>query len=365
MDSRERTFLALNHEEPDRVPIDLWASKALIQRLEQAWGMSWETILDAYDVDLRYIPGPRYVGPPLRAFPDGSTEDLWGVRRKRVTITTQEGAEVYEEVAVSPLAAAESVEEIEAYGHWPSPDWFDYSEIKQQCLAMRDRGRVAVFQGDRLNRIAQLKPAMYLRGVERILEDMALRPELAQAILGRIRAFYCAYLQRILEAAQGTLDLLLTGDDFGAQNGPLVSPGMWVAFLGEGFRQYVALAKAAGVRVMHHTCGGVRPLVPLFIERGLDVLQSLQPEAAGMEPASLKKEFGQRLAFHGGISVQRTLPWGTPEEVKREVRQRVAALAGGGGYILCTSHNIQADAPLANVQALLEAYRTYAPYSRG
>jgi uroporphyrinogen decarboxylase len=362
MDSRERTFLALAHQQPDCVPIDLWASSSMTAILERAWGLSWEALLDAHDVDLRYIPGPRYVGPPLRSFADGTTEDVWGVRRTAVTVAAREGSETYQEGAWSPLAAATSVEEIEAYDHWPSADWFDCREIAQQCLAVRNRGRVAVFMGDRLNRIAQLKPAMYLRGVERILEDMALRPELAQAIFTRIRAFYCAYLERILDASQGKLDILLTGDDFGAQNGPLISPRMWVEFLGQGFAQYVALAKAQGVCVMHHTCGAVRPLLPLLIERGLDVLQSLQPEAAGMEAQTLKAEFGQRLAFHGGVSIQRTLPWGTPEEVRCEVRQRVEALAPGGGYILCTSHNIQADVPLANVQALLEAYRMEGRY---
>ena len=114
---------------------------------------------------------------------------------------------------------------------------------------------------------------------------------------------------------------------------------------------------------MHHTCGAVRPLVSLFVENGLDVLQSLQPEADGMVPAELKAEFGDRLAFHGGISIQRTLPFGSPEEVREEVRDRIEALAPGGGYILCTAHNIQADVPVENVLALMKAYAEYGRYS--
>jgi uroporphyrinogen decarboxylase len=96
-----------------------------------------------------------------------------------------------------------------------------------------------------------------------------------------------------------------------------------------------------------------------MIERGLDVLQSLQPEAADMDPRQLKAEFGERLAFHGGISIQRTLPFGTQEEIRQEVRDRIAALAPGGGYILCTSHNIQADTSVRNVETLLRAYHDY------
>jgi uroporphyrinogen decarboxylase len=261
------------------------------------------------------------------------------------------------------LAPATAVEEIMGYGHWPSPDWFDYSDIEAQCQSVRELGRVAVFVGDRLNRIAQLKPAMYLRGIEGIFLDLSLNPNVAKAILSRIRRFYCSYLERILAAARGKLDILLMGDDFGCQNGPLMSPGMWVDFLGEGFAQYIDIAHRYGVLVMHHTCGGVRPLIPLMIERGLDILQSLQPEASGMDPWELKADFGTQLTFHGGISIQSTLPFGTPDDVRDEVRDRVDALAGAGGYILCTSHNIQADTPIENVQALLGAYRDYGRYS--
>jgi uroporphyrinogen decarboxylase len=100
-----------------------------------------------------------------------------------------------------------------------------------------------------------------------------------------------------------------------------------------------------------------------MIERGLDILQSLQPEAAEMDSWGLKAEFGDRLGFHGGLSIQRTLPFGTPDEIRNEVRARVDALASGGGYILCTAHNIQADTPIENVKALLRAYKDYGSYS--
>ncbi|MFH1085697.1 MAG: uroporphyrinogen decarboxylase family protein [Chloroflexota bacterium] len=357
MNSRERVLCALDHVEPDRVPYDLWVSPGCARKLERATGASLASLREAWDVDLDYIEGPAYIGPPLPRGTDGSDVDLWGVRRAPVTVQVGDGAEVYMEVTHSPLAAATTPEEVLAYPHWPLPDWFDYGGIAAQCRAIRARGRAAVFQGDRLNRIAQLKPALYLRGVEAFLMDLRLQPELCATILERIQAFYCAYAERILEAAEGQLDLVLTGDDFGSQRGPLISPALWVQFLGEGFRRYVALAHAYGLRVMHHTCGAVWPIIPLMIERGLDVLQSLQPEAEGMDAWALKATYGARLAFHGGISIQRTLPCGTPDEIRREVRDRIAALAPGGGYILGTAHNIQADAPVENVLALLAAYR--------
>ncbi|MBN1918162.1 MAG: hypothetical protein JW889_09650 [Verrucomicrobia bacterium] len=357
MDSRDRTFLALDHEAPDRVPLDLWFSSGFARKLTLELNVSVETFLDTHDVDLRYIAGPAYIGPPLRRLADGSDEDIWGVCRRRVEVPVAGGVETYRELAWSPLAGAETVEAVDAYTHWPSPDWFDYSVIEAQCEQVRSAGRIAVFMGDRLNRIAQLKPAMYLRGVEQILVDMSASPELAAAIFSKIRAFYRAYAERIFEAACGKLDLVLTGDDFGSQNGPLVSPAMWLEYLADGFAEYTRIAHSFGLRVMHHTCGSVRQLIPHMIERGLDVLQSLQPEAADMDARVLKAEFGDRLAFHGGISIQRTLPFGRPEDVAREARDTLDALAHGGGYILGASHNVQADTPVENLLALLDAHR--------
>jgi uroporphyrinogen decarboxylase len=362
MDSRERTFLALDFQQPDRVPIDVWMSSGFERRICAALGTTREALLDELDVDLRYIEGPRYIGPALRQFGAGVDEDIWGVRRQLVTVATDQGEERYREVALSPLARMGRVEEIAAYDHWPSPDWYDYTGIAEQCRALREAGRVAVVMGDRLNRLAQLKPAMYLRGVEQIFIDMVEAPELARAILTPIRDFYTAYAERIFAAADGQLDMLLMGDDFGSQNGLLVSPAMWAEFLRQGFAAYAGLARQHGIRVMHHTCGSVKPIIPLMLDSGLQILQSLQPEAADMEPKALKAEFGHRLAFHGGISIQRTLPFGTPEQVAQEVRQRVEVMAPGGGYVLGTSHNIQADTPIENAQALWRAYRTYGVY---
>lgn len=354
MDSRERTLLALEHHEPDRLPIDFWASEGFRAAVVRERGLSFEAFLDAHDVDLRYVAGPRYIGPPLA---EGC--DLWGVRRRRVEVPAAHGTESYSEVTHSPLAGAASVEEVLDYPGWPSADWFDYAPVAASARAVRQAGRVAVFMGDRLNRMAQLKPAMYLRGVEQILLDLALNPELARAVIGRIRDFYLAYARRVLEAAAPHLDLVLTGDDFGSQTGPLVSPAMWTAFLGEGFQAFIDLVHSFGLKVMHHTCGAVRPIIPLMVARGLDVLQSLQPEAAEMDLAAIKAEFGRRLAFQGGISIQRTLPFGTPAAIRAEVRGAIDALAGGGGYILGTAHNIQADTPVANAEALLAAYHAF------
>jgi uroporphyrinogen decarboxylase len=362
VDSRERTFLALDHQEPDRVPVDVWMSAGFTAKLTAGSGRTVAEFLDMHDVDLRYIEGPRYTGPLLARNADGTEEDLWGVPRRAVTATGVHGTETYWEVDRAPLADALTAEDIHAYPRWPSPDWYDYREIEAQCDRLREAGRVAVFMGDRLNRVAQLKPAMYLRGVELILEDLILRPAVAEALFGRIRSFYLEYLTRILESSRGKLDVVLTGDDYGTQQGPLISPAMWERYLGGGFASYAEVVRSSGALLMHHTCGSVRPLVPLMLERGLRILQSLQPEARDMDHGELKRDFGARLAFHGGISIQHTMPRGSPRDVEREVERRMASLGRGGGYILCTSHNVQVDVPLENLEALLQACATQGRY---
>ncbi len=351
MNSRERTFLALEHKTGDRIPVDFWATATVISRLEQALGVTYAGFLDRYDVDLRHIEGPRYIGPPLE---DGM--DIWGVKRSNVSAGSSGRSEAYSEATEAPLAGAECVEDVEKYAHWPSPDWFDYSVVESQSEAVLKDQRIVAFMGDRLNRVAQLKPAMYLLGTEKLFMDIAMRSEIVQAVFAKIRKFYLVYLERILSAARGKIDIVITGDDFGAQNGPLISPEMWRNLLKPGFKEYLDLVRRHGVVSMHHTCGSVVGIIPDMIECGLDILQSIQPEAQGMALADLKNKFGKKLCFQGGISIQKIMPYGSPEDVRREVR-RIAEIVGpDGGYIFCTSHNIQADTPLENITALMDAY---------
>lgn len=354
MNSRERTFLALAHKDSDKIPADFWATPAVFDRLERDTGMSRDQFLDRYDIDLRYIQGPIYAGTPLEP-----GEDIWGVRRSSVRSGAGGGAEVYSEVFDAPLGRASRIEDIADYPHWPDPGDFDYSVVEKQCDAALEAGRVVVFMGDRLNRVAQLKPAMYLRGAEELFADFVERPDFAAALLERIRRFYLDYLDRTLAAANGKIDIVLTGDDFGAQNGLLLSPGMWREYLKPGFAGYMSLIERRGAASMHHTCGSVVPIVPDMIECGLDALQSIQPEAAGMAAGELKRRFGERLCFHGGISIQRTMPRGAPSDVRAEVKTLAGVFKTGGGYIFCTAHNIQADTPTENIIALVEAYREF------
>ncbi len=363
MDSRTRVAMALAHETPDRVPVDYWAAPEVTARLLKRFGFSSEEeLLRHFNVDFRYIEGPRYIGPEPVVRDDGSKEDHFGVPRRRVTYGDGAQAGSYSEVAAFPLESAESVEDIERYSKWPSVDWFDYEPVREQARRARELGKVVVFMGDRLNRCAQLKPAMYLRGVEQILVDVYMNQDIARAVFGRIAEFYCEYMRRTLEAADGNIDLVFTGDDFGTQQNTFIPVESWRAMLKDGFRQFIDIGHEFGCKVAHHTCGSIASLIPDFIECGLDILNPLQPGVQGMDYRRLKAEFGRDIAFHGGMSIQQTLPYGTAEDVRNEVKDRIAHLAHGGGYILCTAHNIQTDTPLDNVEALFDAYSEFGAY---
>jgi len=351
MNSRDRTFLALEHRLGDRIPIDFWATTSVAQHLETERGKPFTAFLDDYDVDLRYIEGPVYTGPGL-----AQGEDIWGVKRAAIAAGVSGQSEVYSEVAKAPLSGAETPEDIEAYDHWPDPDMFDYSVIEEQCDSVLVGNRVVVFMGDRLNRVAQFKPAMYLRGTENIFLDVAANPAIAETIFRKVREFYIGYLERILLAAKGQIDIVLTGDDFGAQNGLLISAEMWRKFIKPGFAGYIDIVKRHNTLTMHHTCGSVFDIIPDMIESGLDILQSIQPEATGMSLAKLKREFGRDLCFQGGVSIQKTMPYGSRKEIQNEVKHLADIARRDGGYIFCTSHNIQADTPIENIITLMEAY---------
>jgi len=358
MTARERVLTALAHRRPDRTPRDFWATPEVVASLLAHFDLpDRESLLQRLGIDLRYVEGPSYVGQALRTHPDGSVEDLWGVRRQPRVVTGGSYTWTYQHVMQSPLQEARTAAEVEAYDRWPSPDWWDYSGLADQCRA--HAGYAVVNAGDRLDRTAQLKPMMYLRGVEQTYLDLALNPDVAEAIIAHIVAYFLQYNARVFAAAGDAVDIFMMGDDFGTQQGPMMSLETWRRFFRPGFAAFIELAHRHGLRVMHHTCGSVVELIPDFIACGLDILQSLQPQAAGMDLGRLRREFGRDLCFQGGLDIQGVLPHGTPAQVREHVRSQIEAAGREGGYILCTAHNLQPDTPLDNALALFEAYEEF------
>ncbi len=363
MTSRERALKAINFEEPDRIPIDNWMVPEIKKRCMDYWGCENEEELLAFlGVDVRDNYGPSYVGQEFKKFDDGTVADLWGVRRKIVTYgkgTFHEGT--FKEVAWSPLEHMTGVEEINAYEAWPTPDWWDYSKVKEECAYWHPEYFV-LNKGDRLDRTAQLKPMMYLRGIQQTFIDLAVNPDIVECIRDHVVNYFLEYNPKVFEAGGDEIDMFMMGDDMGGQRGPLISVEMWRRYFRDAFRKYCDIAHKYGLKVMYHTCGDVYQLIPEFIENGLDCLQSLQPQATNMDIKRLKQKFGKDLSFQGGMDIQQVLPLGTPEDVRKMVKYAAENAKRGGGYIFGTAHNIQADTHIENVAALFEAYHEYGVY---
>ena len=172
--------------------------------------------------------------------------------------------------------------------------------------------------------------------------------------MDRILEVHLENLKTVLDLAGDQLDMIYTYDDVATQNSLLISPKVWRKLVKPRHQKILDLIHSYDKPAMYHCDGAVAPLIPELIEIGVNVLNPIQPDAKGMEPAVLKSQYGERLTFHGGVDIIKTLPRGTIEEVQREVRARVELLGRGGGYIMCSSHHIQPDTPLENVLAMYD-----------
>jgi uroporphyrinogen decarboxylase len=202
----------------------------------------------------------------------------------------------------------------------------------------------------------------YMRGLEQMLVDVMVNEEIVHGIMGRVTDFYVEYFARVLEAAPGEVDLVFTADDIGDQRGLLLPLNRWERMIQPYHRRLNGVIHGHGAKVIYHTDGSVMDAVEGLIDMGIDVLQALQFSADRMDPVKLKTDHGQRLCFEGGVSVQTTLPFGTADDVRREVQERISVLGKDGGYILGPSHWIQAGTPPENIIAMFDTALSWYPY---
>jgi uroporphyrinogen decarboxylase len=184
--------------------------------------------------------------------------------------------------------------------------------------------------------------------------DLAMDPSLAQAIIERVEAFYLELDLRIFESVGDLTDIYFIANDVGVQDGLMVSPRVFRKFIRPSLERFIVQAKPYGQRVMYHTCGAVRPLIPDFIDMGVDILNPIQVSAKGMEAAGLKRDFGQDLCFHGALDIQTILSQGTPEQVRAEAKRLCDALGQGGGFILAPTNSVMPETPVENILAVYE-----------
>jgi uroporphyrinogen decarboxylase len=353
---KQRVLMAMEHREPDRVPLDFAALPQVVRGLCDFLAVDpscdWsryqsypEALLQRLHVDLRIVRAPS-LAPAERPAPGGGYFDLWGVE------ISPEGYPVGH-----PLADVTSVADIESYT-WPDPDALDYEHYAETCQRYEE---YAVCGGD-------WSPfwtwSLELMGSERLMINLRERPEVAHALLRRVADYYYETSRRLFEAGHGRLDIFFMGDDYGTQRGPFLSPRDFRTFIVPHLTRLYGLAKSYGLKVMQHSCGSVRAVLPDMIAAGLDALDPVQPRASGMDPAGLKASFGHQVTFHGTLDLQDTLPHGSVEDVRREVLGRIEHVGPGGGLIIGNGQDYISDVPLENIVAVYDTVYDYGCYGR-
>ncbi|MFH1008835.1 MAG: uroporphyrinogen decarboxylase family protein [Candidatus Latescibacterota bacterium] len=343
MNARERMLAAISCEPVDRLPTDIWATPEVWTKLRGHFGEDAD-IYSKLHIDGMAEVDPVYVGPSLPEMPVNESVNYWGIR---IRDAAYEGG-TYPEQFFCPLAAARTMDDLGAYA-WPIPDWFDYAPMREAA----EKARLT-----QVVRCGFMAPFYYhnkLRGLEQSLIDPLLDPDFTHALVGRISEFFYAHHRRMFEVCEGLIDLAQVTDDLGSQTGPLISLELYQEFYAPHHKRFIDLCHEFGIKVFHHDDGGIRPFLPLLVEMGIDILNPVQWTCPGMDMGELKAEFGDRICFHGAVDNQQILPFGTPEQVRAEVRHCMDNLASDGtGYILAPCHNLQANTPIENILAMYD-----------
>jgi len=364
MTSKERYEAAKARGNPDRVPIDYQAKKALDAKLRLAYGVKTERELlgelgcDFYYLSVRDISQnetsvPLYRGPRL-AVSDKERICPFGIRFGRSVFDDKFGAD---EALEGPLEKAETVKDILVH-RFPDPAWFDVESLIPECEEFSGKVVIGGFWtgifGD----------SYRMHGFQNFLLNMALRPDVIHALIARTTDFYLELNERLFSALGDRMKVFFMGNDFGTQSGLLFSEGMWLDFFFEPYKKLIGHAKSRGYDVMVHSCGAVEPLLPHFIGCGADILDPVQTTAEGMDPAALKKRYGKRLMFHGAVDTQRVLPEGSPADVAAHAEKTIKTLGRNGGYVFASCNSLQSDTPVENVRAMYETAKSLSPEDR-
>lgn len=383
MTARERLLTALDHREPDRVPLDMGSTHVTGIAVRAYEGLRKELGLPAVDPtivdDVQQIALPdedvaQRLGIDVRGlFPVTSNTitvpvadvgnyweylDEWGIVHR---MPKDEG--LYYSLVRSPIGGmSASVSQIEEHD-WPEGgDPARIAGLREQAEAYRAAGYPVVLKGV----CAGLcEVACRVRGMENFLCDLMIDEDVTRALLDKILQIKLDFWSMALGELGDLVDVMLEADDYGTQDSQLVPPAKFREVFKPRLRDLFSSMKAAAphAKVMFHSCGNVREIIPDFIEIGVDILNPVHVRATGMEPSGLKRDFGDALCFWGGgVDTQGVLPNGTPDQVREDVRRNVSALMPGGGYVFNTVHNIQADVPPANIVAMVEALHEVGMY---
>jgi uroporphyrinogen decarboxylase len=382
MTSRERVLKALNHEEPDRVPIDLGgfqsgihkrAYEDLLEYLDlqeeivyldpvQQLAVPSEEILERFNVDIRYICAHGTDTSDSKIELNERNGKLWHDLKDDFGViwSMPDDQKLYMDISHHPLQGS-SLKDLADY---PWPDGKDssrFSGLREQALKMRKETPYALSTG--IGGVVY-ETGWYLIGLENWLMKTIQEPDYCAAVLDNVLQFWLDYYTGFMKEIGDIIDIVMVGDDIAGQYGPLFSPDFYRKIVKPRHKKLVQHIKSlTDAKIWYHTCGGCTEYIPDLRDNGIDILNPVQIQAVGMDPTKLKKEFGDSMVFWGGaIDSQHILPFATPEEVKEEVRKNLEIFKPRGGYIFNNIHNIQVGVPPENIIALYEAAYEYGFY---
>lgn len=349
MNSRERVQIALNHQEPDRCPFSMGFTPEFSARLRtvlERRRILPQGVLYPYDLEraLNIDLLLTFVGWANCYYQEGETyTDEWGVFWQSVEYETKYGVGRYTEPVGHPLEDDRALETYQP----PDPTRPElYSSAQKTIQKYKEKYWIV---GAVVCTI--FETAWALRGLEKTFKDFVKNRDLLQEILDIPYQYHLVAAKKLVELG---VDMIWIGDDMGGQEQMLISPQDWRYFFKPLMAAFISELKNINpdLKIAYHSDGYIYPIIPDLIEIGLDVLNPLQP--ASMDPARIKKEFGDKLSFWGSLDIQKTLPYGTPEDVKNEILERFRTVGKGGGLIIGPSHYVQVDTPMENFFAMIE-----------
>ena len=361
MNSRERVIKALNHEEPDRVPVIATLTPQVGESLGKVMNLPYEAedsflstrishteILLELGNDAVLIGACRAKDRPTIVLEDGRLQDEWDF--------IIGGVGIYMDIVERPLGNITTIEELDAY-KFPDPlaegRWTVAEKISSKY---KDEYYVI---GDLEASLFELSWALV--GLDKFLIDLTLEEPYVFELMDRVLDYSIACGKKMIDLGA---DMIWTGDDFGTQRGMMVAPSMWEKYfkprmkiMFDAFKEY-----KPDIKIAYHSCGSIFPIIEGLIDAGLDVLNPIQPAALDMELDKLKNLYGDKLSFYGGVDIQEILPRGTTEEIRAEVKDKIQSAAKGGGYICAPAYNIQPDTSNENILTFFSAAKEYGKY---
>lgn len=366
MTSRERFQKTMRHQSPDRIPLDL-ASTSLTamspgcqKKLKDFLGFAGpgtaghagvdDRILEWAGTDFRSVGGIMDLpSPHTQRVSDTCFVDAWGVERSIIG--------PYCEITRNPLRDA-TLKDLQQF-RWPEP------RIDEKWLASCEQRAKALCEEDRFVVIGEhpvfgiLELGCWMCGYDDFLGRMAGDVGFVHAFFDKVLEIQLALIEQYYSVLGPYIDLTMSGDDFGMQTSPLISPSTFEELILPAFSARIQRTKdLAGCFYWHHSCGSVLALLDLLIRAGVDILNPVQTSAAGMDPARLKSVAGDRMVFWGAMDVQQFLPHATPDEVRKHARMLLDVLGKDGGYVMAPAHNMQDDIPAENIVAWVESLRS-------